>query len=77
MTTQEKEEVRHLLEAHERTLEICRVCANTVRDLAWEVKRGSVPTTDELKKTIAEAERVLDDLGKMEIAIAQLKAALW
>jgi hypothetical protein len=77
MTTQEKEEVRHLLEAHERTLEICRVCANTVRDLAWEVKRGSVPTADELKKTIAEAERVLDDLGKMEIAIAQLKAALW
>lgn len=77
MTRQEKEEVRHLLDAHERTVEICRVCANTVRDLAWDVKRGSVPTGDELKKTIAEAERVLDDLGKMEIAIAQLKAALW
>lgn len=77
MTQQEKDEVRHLVEAHERTVEICRVCANTVRDLAWEVKRGSVPTSDELKKTIAEAERVLDDLGKMEIALAQLKAALW
>jgi hypothetical protein len=77
MTQQEKDEVRHLVEAHERTVEICRVCANTVRDLAWEVKRGSVPTADELKKTIAEAERVLDDLGKMEIALAQLKAALW
>lgn len=77
MTPQEKDEVRHLLEAHERTVEICRVCANTVRDLAWEVTRGRVPDGDELKKTIAEAERVLDDLGKMEMVIAQLKAALW
>jgi hypothetical protein len=77
MTDDEKREVLHLLEAHERTVQICRACANTARDLAWEVKRGSVPAPDELKKTIAEAERVLDDLGKMEIAIAQLKAALW
>jgi hypothetical protein len=77
MTEQEKEEVRHLLEAHERTVEICRSCANTLRDLAWETKRGRVPSPDELKKTIVEAERVLDDLGKMEMALAQLKAALW
>ena len=77
MTEAEKQEILHLLEAHERTVEICRACANTARDLAWEVKRGSVPDADELKKTIAEAERVLDDLGKMEIAIAQLKASLW
>ena len=77
MTDKEKQEVLHLLEAHERTVAICRACANTARDLAWEVKRGSVPEADELKKTIAEAERVLADLGKMEIAIAQLKAALW
>jgi hypothetical protein len=77
MTPHEKEEVRHLLEAHDRTVEICRVCAHTVRDLAWEVKRGRVPDAAELKKTIDEAERVLDDLGQIEIAIAQLKAALW
>ena len=77
MTPHEKEEVRHLLEAHERTVEICRVCANTLRDLAWEVKRGGAPTPDELAHTIGEAERVLDDLGKMEIVIAQLKASLW
>lgn len=77
MTEQEKEEVRHLLDAHERTVEICRVCAHTLRDLAWEVKRGSIPTADELKRTIDEAERVLDDLGRMEMALAQLKAALW
>jgi hypothetical protein len=77
MTDEEKQEVLHLLEAHQRTVEICRACANTAKDLAWEVKRGSVPAADELKKTIEEADRVLDDLGKMEIAIAQLKAALW
>jgi hypothetical protein len=77
MTDEEKREVMHLLEAHERTLEVCRACANTTRDLAWEIKRGSVPDAHELRKTIEEAERVLADLGKMEIAIAQLKAALW
>lgn len=77
MTDAEKQEVRHLVEAHERTIAICRACAQTARDLAWEIKRGSVPAADELKKTIEEAERVLDDLGKMEMAIGQLKAALW
>jgi hypothetical protein len=77
MTDEEKRELLHLLEAHERTVEVCRACANTTRDLAWEIKRGSVPAQDELKNTIDEAERVLADLGKMEIAIAQLKAALW
>lgn len=77
MTDEEKREVMHLLEAHERTIEVCRACANTTRDLAWEVKRGSVPDAEELKKTIQEAERVLADLGNMEIALAQLKAALW
>ena len=77
MTDAEKQEVRQLLESHERTLAICRACAETARDLAWEVKRGSVPGADELKNTIEEAERVLDDLGKMEMAIGQLKAALW
>lgn len=77
MTEEEKQEVRQLLDAHQRTLDICRACAHTARDLAWEVKRGSMPDLDALKATIAEAERVLDDLGKMEIAIAQLRAALW
>ena len=77
MTEEEKQEVRQLLDAHQRTVDICRACAHTARDLAWEVKRGSVPDADALKATIAEAERVLDDLGKMEIAIAQLRAALW
>lgn len=77
MTPEEKQEVLHLLEAHERTVAICRACAETARDLAWEVKRGSAPDADALRQTIDESERVLSDLGRLEIAIAEMKAALW
>lgn len=77
MTAEEKQEVLHLIEAHERTVAICRACAQTTRDLAWEVKRGSVPDPDLLRQTIAESERVLDDLGRLEIAIAEMRASLW
>ena len=77
MTPDEQLEVRRLIEAHEHTLQICRACAETTRDLAWEVKRGSLPPPEALAATLSEAERVLDDLGKIEIAIAEMKAALW
>ena len=77
MTPDEQQEVRALIEAHEHTLQICRACAETTRDLAWEVKRGSVPSAESLAATLAEVERVLDDLGKVEVAIAEMKAALW
>ena len=77
MTPDEQEEVRRLIEAHERTLQICRACAETTRDLAWEVKRGGAPSPDVLAATLSEAERVLADLGEIEIAIAEMKAALW
>lgn len=77
MTSEEKAEVRHLIEAHERTAEVCRACAETTRDLAWEVKRGSVPSAEVLDQTIAAAERVLADLGRVEMTIAEMKAALW
>lgn len=77
MTPDEQEEVRRLIEAHERTLQICRACAETTRDLAWEVKRGSVPAPEALAATLTEVERVLEDLGKVEIAIAEMKSALW
>jgi hypothetical protein len=77
MTSEEKHEVLHILEAHERTLAVCRACAETARDLAWEVKRGSLPEPEALRVTIAETERVLADLGRVEIAIAEMKAALW
>lgn len=77
MTPDEKQEVLHLIDAHERTLAICRACAQTARDLAWEVKRGGEPDPEALQQTIAESERVLDELGQIERAIAELKAALW
>lgn len=77
MTPDEQLEVRRLIDAHEHTLHICRACAETTRDLAWEVKRGGVPTPETLAATLAEAERVLADLGRVEVAIAEMKAALW
>lgn len=77
MTADEKAEILKLIEAHERTLAVCRACAETTRDLAWEVKRGSTPPPEALAATLEEASRVLDDLGKVEIAIAEMKAALW
>ena len=69
--------MRRLIDAHEHTLQVCRACAETTRDLAWEVKRGSVPSAESLAATLAEVDRVLDDIGKVEIAIAEMKAALW
>jgi hypothetical protein len=77
VTDDEKAEVLKLLEAHERTLAVCRACAETTRDLAWEVKRGGTPPPDALGATLDEVQRVLDDLAQVEIAIAQMKAALW
>lgn len=77
MTDEERSEVARIIAAHEGTLAVCRACAETTRDLAWEVKRGSVPSPGELAQTIAEAERVIADLAQVEIAIARMKAALW
>lgn len=77
MTPEEQQEVRNLIDAHEHTLRVCRACAETTRDLAWEVKRGSLPSAESLAETLAEVERVLRDLGQVEIAIAEMKASLW
>ena len=77
MTPDERQEVRRLIDAHEHTLQVCRACAETTRDLAWEVTRGSIPPPEALAATLAEVERVLGDLGRVEVAIAEMKAALW
>ncbi len=77
LTEDEKQEVGRLIAAHERTLLVCRACAETTRDLAWEVKRGSAPSSEALDRTIQEAERALADLGQIETVIAEMKAALW
>lgn len=77
MSPDERAEVARLIEAHEQTLAICRACAETTRDLAWEVKRGSAPAPEALAQTVAEADRVLDELARVEIALARMKSALW
>jgi hypothetical protein len=77
VTPDERQEVRRLIDAHEQTLRVCRACAETTRELAWEVKRGSMPSPDALSATLAEVERVLAELGQVEVAIAEMKAALW
>ena len=77
MTAEEKQEVQHLIAAHERTLEVCRACAATARDLAWEIRRGGTPDPAALKQTIDESDRILAELGHVERAIAEMKAALW
>lgn len=77
MTDDERAEVLRIIEAHEQTLAVCRACAETTRDLAWEVKRGSAPSPAALAQTIGEAERVLGDLAQVEVAIGRMKAALW
>jgi len=77
VTDEEKQEVRQLIEAHEQTLAVCRACAETARDLAWEIRRGSTPDAEVLRQTVDESERVLADLGRVEMAIAGLKASLW
>jgi hypothetical protein len=77
VTSEEKQELLRLIEAHERTVQVCRACAQTTRDLAWEIRRGSVPPPEALQATAAEADRVLAELGQIEMAIAQMKSALW
>jgi hypothetical protein len=77
MTDAERQEVLRLIDAHERTLQTCRACAETARDLAWEVKRGATPSPEALRQTIEEAERVLQDMARIEVAIARMRAALW
>ncbi len=77
MTDDERAEVNRIIDAHEQTVAVCRACAETTRDLAWEVKRGALPAAEALTQTIAEAEQVLADLGQVELALARMKAALW
>ena len=48
VTDDERQEVHRLIDAHEQTVAVCRACAETTRDLAWEVKRGAAPTPDAL-----------------------------
>ena len=76
MTPEERAGFLQILAAHERTVEVCRVCAETTRDLAAEVKRGSVPPREQLAATITAAEDVLRDLRAVSAEVRRLKAAV-
>lgn len=76
MTADERTAFLQILAAHERTVEVCRACAETTRDLAAEVKRGSSPPREHLASTITEAENVLTELGHVGAEVRRLKAAL-
>jgi hypothetical protein len=75
MTADERTAFLQILAAHARTVEVCRACAETTRDLAAEVKRGSIPARDHLAATITEAESVLDELRRVGAEVRRLKAA--
>jgi hypothetical protein len=75
MTADERTAFLQILAAHERTVEVCRTCAETTRDLAAEVKRGSVPPREHLAATITEAENVLTELRHVGVEVRRLKAA--
>jgi hypothetical protein len=76
MTRQDREEFLKVLHAHAQTIAICEACAATTRDLAAEVKRGGVPSPQDLKQTVEEAERVLADLAKTREEVERLIASL-
>jgi hypothetical protein len=72
MTPDERTAVLQILAAHARTVDVCRACAETTRDLAAEVKRGSMPARDQLAATITQAEDVLHELRGVAAEIDRL-----
>ena len=76
MTRREREEFLKILEAHARTIGICEACAISSRDLAAEVKRGGVPSREDLQRQVDEAERVLEQLAVVRSEVDRLIAAV-
>lgn len=72
MNREERQEVLKIVEAHGHTLGIAEACARTTRDLAAEVGRGGLPPKEDLVRTVAEAERVLEDFAKVREEIERL-----
>jgi hypothetical protein len=75
MTADERQQVLRIVLAHEKTIAVCRACAETTRDLAAEVKRGGMPSRDDLARTITEAEDAISDLGRVRDEVERLKRA--
>ena len=61
-----------MLHAHAQTIAVCEACAATTRDLATEVARGGTPPREDLRQTIAEAERVLAEMTGVRREIERL-----
>jgi len=76
MTSEDRQEFLKILHAHAETVAVAEACAATTRDLAAEVARGSAPGRDDLVKTIAEAERVLEDLLAVRREVERLLLTL-
>jgi len=72
MTAEDRQEFVKILRAHHQTIQVCRACAETTRDLAAEVKRGGVPARQHLADTITAAEDVLNDLRGVENEVQRL-----
>ena len=75
MTADERQQVLQIVVAHEKTIAVCRACAETTRDLAAEVKRGGMPSRDDRARTITEAEDAISDLGRVRDEVERLKRA--
>jgi hypothetical protein len=76
MTDDERGELLTILAAHLRTVDVCQACAETTRDLAAEVKRGGMPSREDLATTITEAEHVLQDLRQIRTGLEQMVRAV-
>ncbi len=73
MTADERQQVLQIVLAHEKTIAVCRACAETTRDLAAEVKRGGTPSRADLARTITAAEEALNDLTSVRNEVERLK----
>ncbi len=76
MTREERQEFLKILDAHAQTIGVCEACAVSTRDLAAEVRRGGLPTRDDLQRHIDEAERVLADLALVRKEVERLQTLL-
>lgn len=72
MSRAERQEVLKILAAHMDTTGICEACARTTRDLAAEIIRGGTPSRDDLRRTVEEAERVLEQMVGVRSEVERL-----
>jgi Asp-tRNA(Asn)/Glu-tRNA(Gln) amidotransferase C subunit len=72
MTREDRDEFLTILHAHAQTIDVCDACATTTRDLAAEIHRGGMPTREDLRRTVEEAEQVLTQLAAVRDEVRRL-----